>query len=359
MKRMISILCALVMTPMLAAADTPTATTPVACPKPVVNGVCTATPDDWYKYGEDQYNLGNFTKAIEAFKKGFELEPSDNKKAAYLFNIAQSYRQEKNCKEAGFFYKRYLAFKDADTVKPLPPAKRQEIEDRIKELEECVRIQEASVKKPPDGRPDGPKPPPPDPPDDEVTKTVETPARVISLRAGGGGAKLTTGDLKVPIQATFALLAGYPIHLNNMLSLDVGAGFTFTPVPFNIKVGAQNESKSAQLIGAFANAGITYNATSKFGLRGDLGLGALVFSGVSESPFTAGAPTSGALTMLHARVSASADYAITPNFIATVTPFAFSFSPAKPGLKTTQDGMTKNITTITAIDFMVGLGYRM
>ena len=86
------------------------------------------TPDEWFDYGQNQYNLGNFDKAIEAFKKGFELEPSENKKAAYLFNIAQAYRQAQNCKEAQFFYKRYLAFKDADTKKPLSAADRQVIE---------------------------------------------------------------------------------------------------------------------------------------------------------------------------------------------------------------------------------------
>src|SRR4051794_15336390 len=85
--------------------------------------------DDWYKEGENQYNLRNFDKAIDAFKRGFELEQSDSKKAAYLYNIAQSYRQGDNCKEAQFFYKRYLAFKEADTKKPLSAEKKKELED--------------------------------------------------------------------------------------------------------------------------------------------------------------------------------------------------------------------------------------
>src|ERR1043165_8535917 len=117
MKRIItSIAAALLLAPALAHAD----------PK---------TPDEWYTEGSKQYDLGNFDKAIEAFKKGFELEPSDNKKSAYLFNLAQAYRQAGNCKDAQFFYKRYLAFKDNDTKKPLEPDKRKEIEDRINELD--------------------------------------------------------------------------------------------------------------------------------------------------------------------------------------------------------------------------------
>src|SRR3954470_12657719 len=46
--------------------------------------------DEWYKEGENQYNLGNFDKAVDAFKQGFSLEPNESKKAAYLFNVAQS-----------------------------------------------------------------------------------------------------------------------------------------------------------------------------------------------------------------------------------------------------------------------------
>jgi len=52
------------------------------------------------------------------------------------------------------------------------------------------------------------------------------------------------------------------------------------------------------------------------------------------------------------RTALSADYAITPNIVVTATPIAFSYSPPK-------DGLNKDITAITSIDFMVGIGYRM
>jgi len=47
------------------------------------------TPDGWYEVGQTQFTLGNFDKAVEAFKKGFEMEPDDSKKPAYLYNIAR------------------------------------------------------------------------------------------------------------------------------------------------------------------------------------------------------------------------------------------------------------------------------
>jgi hypothetical protein len=326
------------------------------------------TPDDWYKEGENQYNLGNFDKAIEAFKKGFELEPSDSKKAAYLFNIAQSYRQAKECKDAQFFYKRYLAFKDADTKKPLAPDKRKEIEDRIAELEECARQQEALTKKPPDN-PENPNgtgnTTPVDPkrvgeptPNPGIVEGPEEPVepmgppKVLSMRLLGGGAKLSTGALDVPIQATIGLLGGYPLSINEKLLLELGGGFTFTPVPFEDAMG---EAKSANMIGIMANVGATYAVAPKIGLRGDLGLGILMFGGVSESPFTDFAATTGTLSMPHVRIAVSADFAVTNKVLATVTPFAFSFSPAKEGLRAEGE----DISSITAIDFMVGIGYRM
>ena len=95
------------------------------------------TAEDWYKEGANQYNLGNFDKAVDAFKKGFELAP-DAKKPAYLYNIAQSYRQANDCKDAAFFYKRYLSLAEQDTVKPLTEAKRHEVEGFIADEEKCA-----------------------------------------------------------------------------------------------------------------------------------------------------------------------------------------------------------------------------
>lgn len=333
------------------------------------------TPNEWFKEGETHYNLGNFSDAIEAFKKAFALETSESNKAVYLYNIAQSYRYAKDCSNAQFFYKRFLALNP-----PLDARKRAEIEARIKELEECARQQEAIKNKPPDQnlKPDGDgngdgngtrtgpgdgkgpdvaiKKDPDDGTDDDddddpdvgVREPADAPPRVVSLRLAGGGAKISAGDLPVPVQATGALIGGYPIAIDKVI-LELGAAFTFTPIPFE---GAMMTSKTAQLIGLVANAGATYVVHPKVGLRGDLGIGAQWFNGVGESPFTMFAPTSGALPMFHLRVGVSADFAITPNIVATVVPIVFSFSPPAAGLR-------EDIKSIRALDFMVGLGYRM
>src|SRR5215471_7643623 len=131
MKRMLGLLSATLLWSTLAAAD----------PK---------TADEWYKEGENQYNLGDFDKAAEAFKQGFALETTDSKKPAFLYNVAQAYRQANKCKDAVFFYRRFLSLKDSGMGKPLSEDKRKEIDGLISELDACARNQEAIAKKPPD-----------------------------------------------------------------------------------------------------------------------------------------------------------------------------------------------------------------
>jgi hypothetical protein len=337
------------------------------------------TADEWYKEGANQYNLGNFDKAVEAFKQGFALEPDESKKPNYLYNIAQAYRLANDCKNALFFYRRFLALKANDPSKPIPPKTRKEIEDRIPELEACVQQQTSISKKPPtnnippDG--DGDKTPPTDGDgrkdsrkevatggkrgDDEeddggsITKPVRLPRpHVISARLTGGGTKVNAGTIDVGVRFTAALVGGYPIAINDKLTIDAGAAFTFTPVNYTRTESMLAPNDTAQLIGLMANGAATYEVIPKLGLRGDLGIGALFFANVSESPFTDNAPTSGALSMFHLRVALSADYAFTPNIVGTLTPIAFSYSPPK-------EGLDPGIKSLTSIDFMLGIGYRM
>ena len=100
------------------------------------------------------YDLGRFQKSVDLYTKAYE-ELADG---AFLFNIAQSYRQLDNCKQALFFYKRFLAVK-----KDIPAATRKEVEGHLIVLEECVKKQDDIRKRPgdeirtPDIGDDGPK----------------------------------------------------------------------------------------------------------------------------------------------------------------------------------------------------------
>jgi hypothetical protein len=187
-----------------------------------------------------------------------------------------------------------------------------------------------------------------------ATPFVSSPTKVLSARFTGGVSKISAGNtLTIPIKATFALTAGYPVFVQDKLEIDAGLALAFTPLPYeNINTGMQ---KTGSLTNVLADAGVTYLVTPRIGVRADVGVGALIFGGISDAgnPFTdMGAPTSGALTMLAVRAAVAADYAITSNIYATLAPFAFNYSPAKDGLRT-------DIKSITRMDFMVGVGYRM
>ena len=337
------------------------------------------TADEWYKEGENQYNLGNFDKAVDAFKQGFQLETNESKKANYLYNVAQAYRKANDCKNAQFFYRRYLALKDNDTVKPLSPTVRRQVEDRISDLDACVQQQQQISRKPPnnsmppdsDGNekaPPGETPPQhkephkdvaqatpegeTDQPEEPVVTTKSSMPRLISARLTGGATKISTGTstVSVPPQARFSLAAGYPIPVASNAMVELGIAVTFAPVPLN----GQNMAagKTAQVWTVGGNVGGTYEVIPKLGVHADATIGALFLANVSESAFTDGAPTTGALTMFHIRGSVAAEYAVTPNIVLTLAPIAVGYSPAKSGLK-------QDIKGLTSIDFaMVGIGYR-
>lgn len=144
------------------------------------------------------------------------------------------------------------------------------------------------------------------------------------------------------------MIGGYPIAINEKLTIEVGIGAGFTRVKWDA-METTGKTGTASLTAVMANAGLMYEVAPKMAVRGDLGLGLLFFGDVSQSPFTERAETEGgALAMFHARVGASFDYAVTPNIVATV-PLALGFSPKKDGLS----------GAIVSFDFMVGVGYRM
>ena len=341
-----------------------------------------ATARKNYDAGERAYNLGDFDKAAELFKQAYEDWPEP----AFLFNIAQTYRQKGDCKQAAFFYKRFLALKQNDTKKPIKPELQKEVEKRIVELDECTRREIAN--RPPDqldngannsttapsnvtgtkatttpttskqtsvpqtGQVDNQSPEGDDEDDEETpTPAPATGASMISLRADGGVGKLKAGDLSTPVSFAGAIVGGYPLSINDKLSLELGAAISFSPLGYTT---SSNQDGNATLIVILANVAPSVTIMPKLSARLDVGAGVLVFAclGKEGNPFTMdGIAATGALSAFHARVAVSADYLVTPNVVLTATPFAFSYSPAPSGLNPT-------ISSLTMMTFLVGVGYR-
>ena len=80
-----------------------------------------------YNRGTSFYDLGKYDDAIREFEAAYQLKNDP----AFLYNLAQSYRQAGNHERAVHFYKTYLRY--------VPNAKnRADIEDKIKTEEQLV-----------------------------------------------------------------------------------------------------------------------------------------------------------------------------------------------------------------------------
>ena len=331
-----------------------------------------ATAKKKYEEGERAYNLGQFKRAVELFTEAYEQHPNPT----FLFNIAQTYRQSGDCKQAQFFYKRFLALK-ANDPKPLKPERVAEIEQRIAELEECIKREMAN--KPPDqldpqgGKPAAGKNPKATPAtstaqgpnnetdtgEEEEEEEPEAPPpagpKLFSARVLGGAGLLTAAQLDTGgLHFAGALLAGYPLSINNKMMIELGAALTYVPVPYALMVPTPMNTVTGGLVGLMANAGPSYTVIPKLAVRADVGVGVQLFTGLEHdgNPFTVGgAPATGPLGTFLARAALSADYAVTPNIVIVAMPIAFTYSPAPTGFK-------PEITSLTTLSFAVGVGYR-
>src|SRR5262249_44095985 len=76
-----------------------------------------------YELGQRHYNVGDFDRAIDEFKRAYEISPAPG----LLFNIAQAYRAKKDREHALYFYTTYLR---EDPEAP----EREYVEARLREL---------------------------------------------------------------------------------------------------------------------------------------------------------------------------------------------------------------------------------
>lgn len=297
----------------------------------------------------------------------------DTKTAAnFLFNIAQAHRQLGECGPAVQLFKRYLGMTRRLTWDKQVRAVRAGVTVTLDELEKTCPAPEGMTEQPPAGigPPDqmsGNDDSAPAGNDQRTDNTVRgehggvagmgrSPGadggpKLVSMSIGMGPAFIDMGDIVVPTQLAFALRAGYPIRLG-VLDAEAGAVFTYTPVPWrNLMV---DTSGTASLWSILLDAGVSYPIMDKLSARGDIGLGALNFSGLGMSnPFTVGrAEPGGPVTMFNVRVELGLVYALTPSLVVNASPVVFSYSPADSSLNDI-------IGSLTRYELLIGAGYRM
>jgi hypothetical protein len=347
-------------------------------PAPAGDDAKRAEAKSLYEHGLSAYNLGKFPEAIAAFTKAYELSNAPG----LLFNIAQSHRLNKDWEKASYFYSTYLR------LKPDAP-NRADVEARIKEMDEALEKQKQIAASPPTGtvtpegtsngsggttpsgttpgggtpasttgtRPDtaggtattttGQVESPDGGPVDTggsttTTATMEAP-KVVSARFTGGVAMLHSADLGMPVQPSIGITGAYPVPAGPV-TLELGAGFTWTPLPYETMAGQQQ----GRMIGVRAVVGAVYPVAPKFAVRGELGLGIISLSGLVDGNPISQMRDEHSFTRPNFRFGVSADYMITPNVAAYVSPFGIALSSAGPAM---YGGMRE-------IDILFGVGYR-
>jgi hypothetical protein len=333
-----------------------------------------------YEKGASEYNLGHFLDSIGEFEKAYELDPAP----ILLFNIAQAHRQNGNNERAAFFYRRYL--EQAPNA-----ANRPEVEKRIKDLDEVIKQQADVKRRPPtevtdqerERTPDATSPPAAAPPGTPATAVVVagTPAatapatpppdagvaaassqaaselgRRVRLRASAGPAfpKYAGRDLGGASTIVAIRVGGeYVFDLGGPGFVDVGLSAAYAPLQYHT-TDTPGSNQSAAFWGVLATGTYRYRLTEAFELSGELGVGIVWWSGLgANNPFTVdGSGANGAVPMPSLMLGVAAIYRLPRRLFVFAEP-AYLFS------KTTSDGLSSAVSSVSRFDIALGVGYSL
>ncbi len=314
-----------------------------------------ASAADLYREGQAAAQEGDWEEALDAWKSAYEIEPS----SVILFSIGQAYRSLDECESALYVFEEYLAEDEAQF--------REMAEEGVLELE--GRCEPASPWPEPDPSPtddngngngngegddtddnggvgeNGPtrSPVKPEP------GAARSPKQVV-VTAEAGPSLGGFGDRDVGVLSAFRLAVSHPIDLGDF-EVQAGAATAMTPIPWR----SGGESGTALLTGLVASGAARYPLLDELFLRGELGLGAQILSGIADSGtmfIDPGLTVTGALTLFHMRAQLGAEYEITPDVAISASPVALSFSPHRSGIH-------EEIGSILRFESLVGLTLRL
>ena len=192
--------------------------------------------------------------------------------------------------------------------------------------------------------------------DGEIEDTVEPgadQARLFALRVAVGPSFPSLGNLDVGTLVSITAGVAHPLYFGQVV-LEPGALVTYTPIPWEVENADPPRSGTAALTGLMANLGAGMEFLPRLSGRAEAGLGALIFSGLTETgnPFLdMNDFADGPIALFHVRGALGVEYAITNNFLVHAEPVVFSFSPSRP--------LREDIESVTRFEMLVGVGYRM
>lgn len=320
-----------------------------------------------YQEGQGYANQGDWERATETWLKAYEAHPEP----LILFNIGQGYRKQGDCESALFFYERYL-MEDAESQYS------EVASEHVENLEAQCDPESPWDESDPEGSEEAEDPEDPEDPEgeesepsqdmDERAEDDDSGAGELDKDAprepaGSGPASPTMLTLFADAGPAFVSMGDYETTLTSIragasYSLDAGpvefqpgAVTTFTPVPWS----GGGESGTALLTSMVASGAARYPLADRFYVRGELGLGVLVFSGVADAGnvfLEEGVTVTGALGIFHMRGQLAAEYEVTSNLALTLSPLAFSYSPHR-------NGLSQDIDSITRLEILAGVAFRL
>ena len=364
-----------------------------------------------YKKGTIKYNLGEWTEAIALFKLAFETYPD----AAFLFNIAQSYRQADDCQQGAFFYKRYLALKpdavnksevkgfirtleatckkrdalaarNAEAAAAAEAAKAKaaaaEAAAEAKAKAEADAEAEAEAKAAADAKAKADADAAAAAAAANSNNTVTTGTEGTAAATGTEGTEGTLavesgGDIgmvadgspslfvaRVSLGSAIMSIAG--LDTEPQMNISLGGGYPFHFGSITVDAGAlisyttanwesPSATGSASLTAFLVNAGASMPVADKIRVNGEVGMGMMVYSGldVPGNVFVnEGQMAKGSLSSASFRLALGAEYAINNNLTVSLQPLVLSFSPAA-------DGMREGIDNVNSYQALLGVGYKM
>jgi hypothetical protein len=290
------------------------------------------------------YDIGQFDKAIETWQQAYDTKPDPS----FLYNIAQSYRQKEDPKQAIFFYKSYL--------RNAPKAgNRAEVQQRIDALQKQL---DAGGKGPPPGP--GPTPQPVTTPPNTVPPSVvvSPPTPVTPPPAdpgapppppppGFGEPPPSIGfagpvDTSAPRDRRFDVAgavgfdtwsSGVAGSADPSIALAALGGYTFGAAEstFRFRLGALfsytllTEMLSKETFLSFMiDPTLQVRLTPRWYLTGDLGLGVLAIFGLNENSALLEKDQTlmirGAQSLGLVRLGAGVHFRITPELAVFVSP---------------------------------------
>ncbi len=194
-----------------------------------------------YDDGKKAYNLGEFDRAVELWKQGYEYKDDP----IFLFNIGQAYRQNGDHQKALFFYRAYL--------REDPRARnRDDVEARIAELGKLMEAQQNAVESPPsepvtptvDPEPAPTEPAPSQPPPEAPLIRDEGSRPGRGLKIGG----IVAGGAGVAAVATGVVFLLRSSSIEGELEEAAASGMPWT----SDLMDRESQGKSAQTIGFIA-----------------------------------------------------------------------------------------------------------